>query len=164
MKKEFFIIIIIAMAGIWVLCHNRCDKINNYEMILGHNVRPVEELKELVLLGDTKAYDELQIAYLKGKYGEECLTYSRIMADKYNYPRAYFHVYYYLTYSHVPHSTKIDRTTIALALKYLKKGVSLRDPESTSVMGALCLEGKYVPKDTVLGKSLLKGSQLAMSH
>jgi len=32
--------------------------------------------------------------------------------------------------------------------------VELNDPESTKYLGDLYLEGRYVPKDTILGKKL----------
>jgi TPR repeat protein len=123
-----------------------------------NDTRPIEELKELVLLkGDTVAYDELAIAYMDGKYDEEYLVYSLIMANKYHYHRAYYKVYYCLISVFEHHSYReIDEITKEMAISYLKRGVELKDPESTMYMGELYLKGKYVKKDTVLGKKLEK--------
>lgn len=126
------------------------------QIITMNQTRPIEELKELVLLkGDTVAYDELAIAFIDEKYDEEFLIYSMIMANKYNYPRAYYNVYYCLTSVFEHHSyAEIDKTTKELAIGYLKRGVELKDAVSTKYLGDLYLEGRFVNKDTVLGKKL----------
>jgi len=83
-------ILLIAVSSI--SCQQK--KQQQVEVITMNNTRPINELKELVLLkGDTAAYDELATAYLTDKYNEEYLLYSLVMANKYNYPRAYFQVY-----------------------------------------------------------------------
>jgi len=125
------------------------------EVITVNNTRPINELKELVLTkGDTVAYNELAIAYLNEDFEEEYLIYSMVMANKYNYHRAYYQVYDCLTSVFEHHAGEIDEGTKALAIEYLKKGVELRDPESTKYLGGLYLEGKYVPRDTILGRKL----------
>jgi hypothetical protein len=50
----------------------------------------------------------------------------------------------------------IDENTKDLAIKYLKRGVELKDPVSIKYLGDLYLQGKYVPKDTILGRKLEK--------
>jgi TPR repeat protein len=120
-----------------------------------NDTRPIDELKDLVLLkGDTGAFEELAIAYLNEKYDEEFLIYSMVMANKYNYPRAYYYVYYCLTTVFEHHSGIIDESTKVLAIKYIMKGSELKDPVSMKYLGGLYLQGKYVPKDTILGKRL----------
>lgn len=130
---------------------------NKAEVIItGNNTRPIDKLKSLVWLkGDTVAYNELDIAYLNEENEEEYLVYSLYMANKYNYPRAYFYVYYCLTsiYENRP-TGKIDEETKEMALKYLRKGVELGDNNSKIAMGLLYIHGKHVPKDAVLGKKL----------
>ena len=81
--------------------------------------RSEKELKKLILYnGDEDAYDELDIAYLDHSFQEEFLLYALIMANKYDYPQAYFDVFYCLTgiYGDI---TKIDVKTAALAIEYL---------------------------------------------
>lgn len=152
MKPVFLLIVIF-------LCSLSCkQKFKHYgeRVITMNQTRPINELKELVLKkGDIAAYDELSIAYLNEKYLAEYLLYSIIMADKYNYPRAYFQVYHCLTYAYKFNlHSEFDEDTKNLALKYLKMGAELRDPESMEHLGNLYLVGKYVPKDTILGKKL----------
>lgn len=126
-----------------------------------NSTRPIDKLKSLVLLkGDTTAYAELNIAYLNEEYEEEYLFYSLYMANKYNYPPAYFYVFHCLTSIYENHKTgKIDKETEALALKYLRKGVELGDVNSILQMSELYTSGKYVHKDIALGKKLLKRIQ-----
>lgn len=159
MKKKYSIIIILlVITGIFIFYHFRSNKYKSEEFVSMNSTRPVEELKKLVLSkGDTIAYNELRIAYLDVKYyEEEYLLYSIIMADKYKYPRAYYYVYYSLTsiFEYHHYTGKIDEKTKTLALKYLKEGVDLNDSQSTHELSELYLEGKYVPKDIILGKKL----------
>jgi len=88
--KPIYVLVFISIFSI------SCQQKKNQavEVITMNNTRPINELKELVLLkGDTMAYVELKTAYLNEKYKEEYLLYSIIMADKYNYPSAYYQVY-----------------------------------------------------------------------
>jgi TPR repeat protein len=127
------------------------------EIINMNHTRPISELKELVLTkGDTAAYDELAIAFLNEQYYEEYLIYSIFMANKYHYPRAYFQVYCCLTFDLEYHTKSLDEETIALAVTYLKKGAELKERQAMIALGNLYLEGKYVVKDTLLGKKLDK--------
>ena len=151
-------ILLIAVSSI--SCQQK--KQQQVEVITMNNTRPINELKELVLLkGDTAAYDELATAYLTDKYNEEYLLYSLVMANKYNYPRAYFQVYECLTSVCELRKMRIDEKTKALAIKYLKEGAELNERQSVIELGESYLEGKYVPKDTILGKTLTeKGHKL----
>ena len=146
MKKKYYIFIIIVLLGITYTAYYYIENSKLKEVITGNYTRPIEELKKLVISkGDTKAYYELQIAYLNVHYyGEEYLLYSIIMADKYNYPLAYFNVYHCLISILERHSEdgKIDEKTKELALKYLKEGVELNDGQSTHELSELYLEDK----------------------
>ncbi|MGE5436665.1 MAG: hypothetical protein ACM3O3_05505 [Syntrophothermus sp.] len=145
--------ILLLIAIVFVSCKQKRERA--IEVITMNNTRPINELKELVLLkGDTVAYDELETAFMNEKYKEEYLIYSMIMANKYNYPRAYFQVYYCLVSIYEHHLGTIDLETKTLALKYLRRGVELKECQSTKELGNLYLDGKYVPKDTILGRKL----------
>ncbi|NOU46583.1 MAG: hypothetical protein HOO86_05905 [Bacteroidales bacterium] len=147
--------ILLVIAIVLISCKQR--KEHSLEVITINNTRPINELKELILLkGDTVAYDELAIAYLNEKYEEEYLIYSIVMANRYNYHRAYFQVYDCLTSIFEHHVGVIDEETKALAISYIKRGAELKDPESIKYLGDLYLQGKYIPKDTILGRKLEK--------
>jgi len=160
MKRIYYIIItfLLFTVGLFTIYHISSKKQVLIKSVSMNNTRPIKELKKLVLSkGDTIAYKELRIAYLNvDYYEEEFLLYSIIMADKYNFPKAYYYVYRSLTsiFEFHQYTGKIDEKTKMLALKYLKKGVELNDSESTHVLSELYLEGKYVPQDTILGKKL----------
>jgi len=107
--KPTYLLIFIALFS--YSCKQKTT--NPVQVITMNDTRPIEELKELVLLkGDTVAYDELAIAYMDGKYDEEYLVYSLIMANKYHYHRAYYKVYYCLISVFEHHSYReIDEIT-----------------------------------------------------
>ena len=147
--------ILFLVALILISCKHK--KENPIHVRTLNSTRPIKELKELVLLkGDTFAYEELWVAFMNEKYNQEYLIYSIIMADRYNYPHAYFYVYHCLTSVFEYKAGVIDEETKTLAIKYLKRGVELKDCNSTKELGDLYLEGKYVLKDTILGRKLEK--------
>jgi TPR repeat protein len=156
MKKTIILlisIIIILIIIIIALCRQREE--SGIEVITMNHTRPINELKELVLTkGDTAAYDELAIAFMNEKYYEEYLIYSILMANKYHYPRAYFYVYFCLAFQLEYDVKSLDEETIALAIRYLKKAVELQDCSATVILSELYMKGKYVQKDTILGKKL----------
>ncbi len=159
MKRIYYkiIAILVFIVGLFVFYQINSRKQVSVKSVSMNNTRPIKELKKLVLSkGDTIAYKELRIAYLNvDYYEEEFLLYSIIMADKYNYPKAYYYVYKCLTsVFEWHHYGKIDEKTKILALKYLKEGVELNDSESTNQLSKLYFEGKYVKKDSILGKKL----------
>jgi len=159
MKRIYYIIIAILVftVGLFILYHINSRKQVLVKSVSMNNTRPIKELKKLVLSkGDTIAYIELRIAYFNvDYYEEEFLLYSIIMADKYNYPKAYYYVYKCLTsIFEWHHYGKIDEKTKNLALKYLKEGAELNDSESTNELSKLYFEGKYVVKDSILGRKL----------
>jgi len=149
---------------IWILflavaCKHK-DKQSNVEVITMNDTRPINDLKELVLKkGDTVAYDELHIAYLNEEHSQEYLLYSIVMANKYNHPQANCRVYYCLTDIFKDNDLEIDKETMALAIKYLKRGAEQNDGESLKRLGELYLDGKYLPKDTILGKKLYENGR-----
>lgn len=88
--------------------------------------RTIRVLKALVVdKGDKEAYEELETAYLDFPHGQ-FYEIAKIMADKYNYPQAYYDVYIQLL-----KPTNNSETTISLdscteeeikeAISYLKK-------------------------------------------
>jgi TPR repeat protein len=148
-------ILLISIIIILIISLYRQNAESGIEVITMNHTRPINELKELVLTkGDTAAYEELAIAFMNEKYYEEYLIYSILMANKYRYSRAYFQVYCCLTFDLKHHAKIIDEETIALAVKYLKKGAELKECQAMVALGSLYLEGKYVSKDTLLGKKL----------
>jgi hypothetical protein len=147
------------ITGILVFCQFCRDNPEEIVTVTGNNTRPIEELKRLVLLkGDKKAFDELMIAYFNEQYTGEYLFYALFMANKYNYPQAYFDVYQELENLESPYGRSIyEKDTRGFMLEYLKKGAYLGHGQSKYELGNLYMEGKYLPKDTVLGKELMAG-------
>jgi len=123
---------------------------------MNDGVGPIEDLKDSVLKkGDTIAYRDLKFAFTSVKHDVELLPYSMLMSNKYHYPKAYYDVYCCLIALYDNNKDGIDDQTLKMALKYLRKGVELHDVRATSTLGELYFIGKYVPKDTILGKKML---------
>lgn len=84
------------------------------------------------------------------------------MANKYNYPQAYYDVYESLVLMQSVGQNTIDSLdvkTLDMALEYLKlssdKGLFL----GKKILGQYYIDGKYLLKDTIMGKRLLRESQ-----
>ncbi|MDR2840743.1 MAG: hypothetical protein LBV75_05710, partial [Paludibacter sp.] len=89
MKQTLYFGCLIAFIALF-----SCKQKPAYVITINDHLHPIEELKGLVLeKGDTAAYDELIVAYMTEEPEYENLIYSMIMANKYNYPPAYFEVY-----------------------------------------------------------------------
>lgn len=124
-----------------------------------NNTRPIEELRQLVLKGDTAAYKELGYADIESGHHEEKLIYAIFMANRYNYPPAYFDVYCYLADISESYGRTMDEKTREMAIRYLKKGVELKDCSALGLLSELYEEGKYVPKDTIKSRKLREESK-----
>ena len=117
---------------IGLLLVTSCSKSNSREIVKSMNEpnRPIEVLQDLVLnKGDVDAYNELETAYLDYEHGS-FLNFAKEMADKYNYPPAYYDTYIQLLRpTDAPGVTinldSCDLKTKTLALKYLRKAAEL---------------------------------------
>lgn len=95
---------------------------NKVEQSINQPSKSMTELKKAVLYnGDINAYNELDIAYLDYTFQEEFLLYAMIMANKYDYPQAYFDVFTCLTGIYLSDLNQLDEKTASLAIDYLLK-------------------------------------------
>ena len=118
---------------------------------------PMETLKEKIISdGNENAYERLGIAYLDYNIPEEVIIYSTIMATKYQSPSANFYVYYDLVSVHKNGLADMSEDLRTIAIQYLKRSASFKDPGACDELGELYLEGKYVPKDSLIGSKLKK--------
>lgn len=118
---------------------------------------PLERLKEKIISnGNELAYERLGNAYLDYNKPQEVMIYSTIMAHQFHSPRAFFYVYYDLVSVHRNGLADMGEDLKMIAIQYLKKSASLNYYGASNVLGKLYLEGKYLPKDTLLGKKLKK--------
>ncbi len=118
MKSVEFIIFIMVFLGCGVK-NNEPIK-SEVEQSLNQPLKNITELKESVLYnGDIGAYNELDIAYLDHTFQEEFLLYAMIMANKYNYPQAYYDVFTCLTDIYLSDLNQLDEKTASLAIDYL---------------------------------------------
>lgn len=124
--------------------------------------KALKELKEKVIkTGDVQSYEALSTAYMD--YGiKEFLPYALLMANKYDYPQAYYDVYECLVLMQAPGQDNLDSLdpkTLTMALDYLKlsseKGLHL----GKKILGEYYIGGKYFTKDTIKGNQLLRESK-----
>jgi hypothetical protein len=95
--------------------------------------RDITQIREEAANGNIDSYNELRIVYLDFPT-EDFLFPAMLMANKYDYPRAYLDVFNALLYGYVgdvEDFDKMDKKTQKLALEYLmtakKKGVKEAD-------------------------------------
>jgi len=159
MKKIIItaLVCIITLVLLWLYFYHSYSKNVIYAHLICET-RPIEDLKKLVIeKNDKTAFSELDVAYSREEYPDEYFFYALLMANKCHNGRAYFHVYYQLKiYEYYLEKDIYDKETKAFMLDYLKKGAALGDRLSYNELGELYMEGKYVPKDTLLGKKLIK--------
>lgn len=107
----FFILLSVIMS---------CDLKKDKGVPMNYRETLVSELEKLVIeKGDTSAYYDLFVAYLEYS-SEKFIPYALIMANKYNYPQAYYDVYDRLWYLY-ENPDSLDVTTKKFALEYLEK-------------------------------------------
>ena len=133
------------------------------EIPINNTVDPLEELTEKALRnGDTSAYDQLSIEYIDSPYTGFLYT-ALMMANKFQYQRAYIDVYYCLTdLHHKKDGTELDdldERTRSLALEYLMKGVDRGNKECMGILGGFYVDGRYIERDQRKGEMLLEASR-----
>jgi TPR repeat protein len=109
--------------------------------------------------GNIEDYERLKIVYYDYPEGS-ILPYALIMADKFDYNQAYYDVYEALgnpKYDSIYYLRNLDSLN-KKALSYLQKGSIKGCLEAKEVLGEYYLNGLYFPKDTILGKELIKES------
>jgi len=160
MKNKYNIITIINFIVMTAFCYYFYDQ--NKVIVIANDHPPIAMLKKMVVeKNDKSTYNELTDAYLNEQYDEEVLFYSLLMANITHYRQAYFDFYYLLKYADRSQEMKIfDNETRLLMIEYLKKGAALKHEQSMHELGELYMEGKYVPKDTILGKKLINSKGL----
>jgi TPR repeat protein len=139
-----------------------CNKIKEKETQAIHGnqaSRPLELLIfDVVHKGDSLAYYELSNVYFDYRY-ETFLPYALIMANKYNYPQAYFDVYDCLLLACEKDSFNIcllDTVTQKMAIEYLRQASLKGHSQARETLGEYYMQGTYFERDTILGKQLIE--------
>lgn len=111
-KYIYFFILLFGIMG--------CDLKKDKGVPMNYREIPDSVLEKLVIeKGDTSAYYDLFVSYLDYS-PEKFLPYALIMANKYNYPQAYYDVYDRLWYLY-GNPDSLDVATKKFALEYLEK-------------------------------------------
>ena len=171
-----------AIIGLWGYFYKKYEVNDSYVYMnvntLNHTDLTIKELeKRMIEDNDRKAYDQLLYSdhttdYIYDSDEKKSLFYSLLMANKCDYPSAYYNVYsllnsaeYYCNCKivnnrlvHEKNPFSFDKVTRRFMIDNLKKSAALGDMLANKCLGELYLEGKYIPKDTILGKMLIEKS------
>lgn len=128
MRNILFIIFGLIILG----CSKQSDKKDVWVSM--NYMGDVDSLAELVMQGDSDAFDKLEIGTMNDLTGAAILRYAFTMANKYHYSKAYYYVYLHLCKSESCLSrdsiNKLTPETKRLALEYLKKGMEVGEYNS----------------------------------
>ena len=103
-------------------------------------------IKKAITNGDTIAYSDASSFYFHEGSEAEFLHTALIMANKYDYSRAYYEVYTTLVYSHSNETVEtLDPDTKCLALYYLLKAKEKGDARAIGECETI-FKGKEIPK------------------
>lgn len=126
----------ISIVTLLILFTSGCSKSPDYSKytVTPNYMGDVDSLAELVMQGDSDAFDKLEIGTMNDLTGAAILRYAFTMANKYHYSKAYYYVYLHLCKSESCLSrdsiNKLTPETKRLALEYLKKGMEVGEYNS----------------------------------
>ena len=129
MKKLIFILL--AMSSLFG-CR---DSFKDNAISMNTAERSDAELRQLIIQkGDSSAYYELSVQYLDYGY-QDFLFYALTMANKYNYPQAYYDVYCCITEMYLPANLYlIDEYTATIAINYLIMAANMGHEHSQEIV------------------------------
>jgi hypothetical protein len=162
-KKEVPLVYLILVLS--VSCKNEGKKKQFIPEIPAH-VTLISDKKETVKLwkkaidnGDFKAYNQVSNAYLLSDYPYELYYYSFIMANKFNCPEAYFHLYIIMSEKSSFDGLVLysdDKRTKGMALYYLLKSWELGFVNAEYEIVEEFGKGKAVPRSSDYIKGVLE--------
>lgn len=126
----------------------------------GMPMHSVDELAKLIFeQGDELAYQELRTTDPFFGNPERLMPYALIMANKYDSGVACFDVYYGFLSIYNTQATRdldrLDETSQHMAVEYLQKASKRGEWQASEILGKYYMEGRYVKKDTILGRKLM---------
>jgi hypothetical protein len=128
--------VILVLFLFLLSCQNRSQDVVVIETVIPGQLSPTDRdsAKYLVFhYGDVKSYKRLRNYYtcfLPEEYELEILGYSWIMADTYNYPQAYFDLYFELHLFEENLQKKVSPATREFMIECLKKAAELGYPQA----------------------------------
>lgn len=119
--------------------------------------------REIITQGSTEAYDNLYNLYMDNSQDAEMLPYALIMANKYNYPFAYYDVFeliliaskMYQNQDDLYNLTTLDPQSRQIALSYLMKAYVRGSNNAKNIITEYIEKGGYSFSDTTLYKKEL---------
>lgn len=130
-KMKKIIVILLAISSLF-----GCgDSLNDNAISMNTANRSDAELRQLIIQkGDSSAYYELSTQYLDYGY-QDFLFYALTMANKYNYPQAYYDVYCCLIEMYLPADLYlIDENTATIAINYLIMAANMRHEHAQEIV------------------------------
>lgn len=125
MKKKFLpCIIFLSIILISCSCKNNEEEV--YISYYSHPDRYIKDAEYILTRGDTAFYDSFFDSYADYDALDMMLPFAMIMANKFDYNKAYYDVYYILTnlyFNFELYNFDIDSTTQAMAKEYYTKAI-----------------------------------------
>lgn len=167
--KKYYIIIPIIGFFIGFLCRwislkskDISDEYRMYKVL----AKSTTLERKIIEYGDTISYYRL----FRESY-TDILLYDIIMANKYNFAPAcgdvYSSLYTNLKYNIITDLCKlgrskkqVDSVTAKITIDYLKRAVKANNNQSKGDLGEFYIEGKYIKRNTILGKRLQKEAKV----
>ena len=112
---------------------------------------------------DKQSYDSI----VRTDSPEKSFIYSLVVSNKWNHTEASLEVFYSIAHLNednkfvdFPDLDFLDSETRNLALKYLKKASDKKSANALFILGNYYLKGKYLEKNEVVGKKLMKEAEI----
>ncbi|MDR6969264.1 TPR repeat protein [Flavobacterium arsenatis] len=170
----YIVLIIVIFFGLNIYYSSKVkNEMSNFkqlqfEMIEKNNLSTANQFKRKVIDKYDKAYYDSLSKVKQSNYENQSLfLYQLVISNKWKDPYLSYEVFYNIIhldssnrYKETPNLDFLDPDTKEFALSYLKKAANLGSIDAKYVLGNYYLEGRYVPKNEVLGKKLLKDAEI----
>lgn len=155
MRTKMYIILLFILTS--TSCKNK-----NEERSMNQSLLSQKELeRNIKSKGDIDSYNSLKLEYMESVNKIDFLPWALLMANKFGYQQAYFDVFWIL-YEKQKLSeecdyslNRLDNNDKQLALNNLIMAAKLGHLQAKEILGKYYMQGRYVIKDTILGKQLL---------
>ena len=156
--KNVTIFLISLLTLTLYACKNNSGSSTDSQSIVSHisavdsfKINKGDLLVKAMNNGDTAAYNEVFCYYTDRNEYDHFFYYALMMANRYHYAEAYFHVYFILSNPGDGRSLKeLDKDTYRMAIYHLLKSSEM-GYESAKDEAKKVFEGKVIPKSTFYG-------------
>ncbi len=153
MKRNIITILFLMCITVFVVFSQAEAIINDFPCYEpNYTPEQIEKFKSKVINeGNVNSYEALY--FLSPSY--ERLPYSLIMANKYNYPTAYYDVYIEMSKMYSDLGLQMDSITTCFCMRYLIKAADMGNRFASFSLSEKYLYGLSIQRDTIKSKTYL---------